>query len=86
MRDPLLVAWRVALGAGAGTIVGVFGGFSLFGASTTESGYLLNCIGLGTVAGGVLTWLWERWKQREAEAASRPDPFVALPRKDDGEQ
>jgi hypothetical protein len=83
MMNPLLTLWRVAVGSGVGMIFGLFAGLSVFGSSTAEGGPLLDCIGMGTVGGGVLTWLWERWKEREATAASRPDPFVRLPRKED---
>ena len=36
MKNPLLLIWRVALGAGVGMILGVFIGLSLFGSSTTD--------------------------------------------------
>jgi hypothetical protein len=83
VNNPLLLLWRVALGAGVGTILGLFAGLSLFGSSTAEGAPLLDCIGVGSLAGGVVTWLWERWKERAAIAAARPNPFVPLPRKED---
>ena len=79
-----LPLWRVALGAGAGTILGVFIGLSLFGGSTTDGSALLSCIAFGALAGGTITWSWERWKEREASAAIRSSPFIPLPPKDDG--
>jgi uncharacterized membrane protein YccC len=86
MTNPLLLFWRVALGAGVGTILGVFIGLSLFGSSTTDGSALLMCIALGSLASGILTWLWEQWKAREASSSSRPSPFISLPPKDDGRQ
>ena len=83
MKNPLLLIWRVALGAGVGMILGVFTGLSLLGSSTTDGNALLSCIELGSLAGGILTWLWERWKEREASASSHPSPFISLPPKDD---
>ena len=85
MTNPLLLIWRVCMGAGIGTIVGLFAGVSVFGVSTAGGSVPGTCAVLGTLAGGAITWLWERWKEREAIAASRPAPFIPLPPMDDAE-
>lgn len=71
MRGPLIVAWRVAMGVMAGTILGVFAGLSLFGAGADQGQALVRTIALGGLGGGGLVWLWERRQARELGRARR---------------
>jgi hypothetical protein len=59
------------MGAGVGTILGVFAGLTLFGASPEHGQALVRTMALGGFGAGGLVWAWERWQAREVKRASR---------------